>query len=88
MKKGNQDKIFKFFLSDSFFYLHLTPQGTIYILRVRLMINDNECKSIFQIMLKNSKEFSQRSIYGNLCVEYQQGLFIIYILRKSKNIYK
>lgn len=39
-------------------------------------------------MLKNSKDFSQRSIYGNLYVEYQQGLFIIYILRKSKNIHK
>lgn len=80
--------MFKFFLSDSIFYLHLTPQGTLYILKVRLMVSDNECKSIFQIMLKNSKDFSQRSIYDNLYVEYKQDLFIIYILRKSKNIHK
>lgn len=80
--------MFKFFLSDSIFYLHLTPQGTLYILKVRLMVSDNECKSIFQIMLKNYKDFSQRSIYDNLYVEYKQDLFIIYILRKSKNIHK
>lgn len=65
----------------------MTPQGTLYTLKTRLVVKGNEYKSLFQIVLVIPKDFGQRSIYMvTYMLNIGQDLFTLD--SKSKNIYQ